>query len=490
MIVVIIFLQLSLNVTGLVVNNYDESQWIIDYIDVTSDGSLFVDSAIDSNNILYVSYYDRDEEALKVAYLQDNDWIIKIVDSQANVGEYSSIVIDANNIAHISYYDSENKDLKYAKKINYEWFVQTVDQSGDVGKFSSIDIDSQNNPHISYYDESNGDLKYCYYNGYEWIFEVVQKNQDIGLGCSLSLDNNDASHISFTDDSDKGLYYAKRENSIWTSSLIDSDCNVFASTSIAVDSNGLVHIAYFDVPTSEENWNLKYAFFNENEWRIEIVDPDLKYFWNDWGVSISVDKYERVHISYYYWYKWDLKYACKINDKWSIEYVDTEGDVGVYASLSLDLDNYPIIVYMSRSNLILKYAKKFQFDPDPPLKPNGPDSGKPAQIYSYTFTGYDFDNDKIQYVIDWGDTSSYEYTEFVNSGESIKIDYVWSDQGSYSVRYKVIDSNGYESIWSDSLDISISKNRQFKPNFIYPFFLKIKILFELNLPRIVMNQFF
>lgn len=463
--VIILLLLISYIVSGDFLNNKKNNseilndQWIIQPIEFTGDGSHYIDSSIGSDDTLYISYFDRSLNVLKVAFINGESTNIEIVDSNGIVGQYSSIITDSNNCLHVSYYDLTNKVLKYAYYNNIEWKIEIVDSSADIGMYTCIDVDSMNNPHISYYDKSNGNLKYCYWNGYQWIIDVVIDDGDIGIGSSLIIDTNDVPHISFTDENSKILFCANKIDSDWEVSVVDNECTVFASTSIDVDNSNFAHISYFDVGTSEEDWNLKHAYYDGSNWINEIVDPDLKYFWNDWGVSIAVDRFNRIHIGYYCWYKWDLKYAYKINNIWNIETVESDGDVGIYASIVINSNNYPLISYMSRSSVELKYAKKIQYSPDTPEKPKGPNKGKPNEIYTFEAIGFDFDKDFIKYYWDWGDGSDFEITDYSESGENILINHTWTKQGSYNIKVKAVDINGYESSWSEPLKITISKTK-------------------------------
>ena len=46
------------------------------------------------------------------------------LDSIGYVGGYSSIAIDSNNKVYISYYDTTNGDLKYATNVSGSWVYQ------------------------------------------------------------------------------------------------------------------------------------------------------------------------------------------------------------------------------------------------------------------------------------------------------------------------------------------------------------------------------
>jgi Ca2+-binding RTX toxin-like protein len=133
--------------------------------DVGFDPSLALDAA--DNPV--VSYWDYDNDALKLLHCNDPDCAgaddsILTVDSEGDVGEYSSLVLNAAGNPVISYYDYVNFDLKlvYCNDANCagdDDSILAVDTAGDVGENSSLVLDAGGNPVISYQDYDNGDLK-------------------------------------------------------------------------------------------------------------------------------------------------------------------------------------------------------------------------------------------------------------------------------------------------------------------------------------------
>ena len=71
--------------------------------------------AVDSNENIYISYFDDGSDDLKFAYYDGVDWSLIIVDGlDTNVGSHTSICLDANEIPHITYYDLDLNELKHA----------------------------------------------------------------------------------------------------------------------------------------------------------------------------------------------------------------------------------------------------------------------------------------------------------------------------------------------------------------------------------------
>jgi len=80
-----------------------------------------------------------------------------------------------------------------------------------------------------------------------------------------------------------------------TENLVDGNLKVGAYNDIVIDNNDHVHISYQDYNNSGKD--LKYAFYNGNEWLTTIVDG-LGSAVGQY-TSIDVDSNNEAHISYY-----------------------------------------------------------------------------------------------------------------------------------------------------------------------------------------------
>ncbi len=87
---------------------------------------------------------------------------------------------------------------------------------------------------------------------------------------------------------------------------------------------------------------------------------------------------------------------------------------------------------------------------------SGPNSGYVNYFYTFSATATDPDGDSISYQFDWGDGSLSDWTSYVPSGDSVRMDHSWSSEGTYEVKVKAKDKYGLESGWSPEHSITIS----------------------------------
>jgi len=90
------------------------------------------------------------------------------------------------------------------------------------------------------------------------------------------------------------------------------------------------------------------------------------------------------------------------------------------------------------------------------LNISGPTNGFQWVKYTYNVSAIDPDGNKIKFYFDWGD-GSFNWTNFVNSGDTISKSHIWENAGTYEVKVKAQDENGGESEWS-FVQVVISQN--------------------------------
>ena len=98
---------------------------------------------------------------------------------------------------------------------------------------------------------------------------------------------------------------------------------------------------------------------------------------------------------------------------------------------------------------------------EPPEKPvlEGQKNGITGETLTYNVTTTDPDRDQVEYLFDWGDGTFSEWLGPVDSGETFSATHSWESKGSYEVRVKARDENGYESEWSRTLFVTLPKSK-------------------------------
>jgi hypothetical protein len=73
--------------------------------------------------------------------------------------------------------------------------------------------------------------------------------------------------------------------------------------------------------------------------------------------------------------------------------------------------------------------------PDAPTI-DGPKSGEPGVILTYTFVASDEENENVKYFIDWDDGTNTGWIGPYNPGVTVNITHVWSEEGSYKIKQR------------------------------------------------------
>ncbi len=130
-------------------------------ITVTSTGEVgYTPSlAIDSSDNLHIVHYDNVGKDLEYATCSSGcttagNWSLETIDSSGQVGSQPSLAIDSSDVLHISYYDADNTNLKYAT------CSSTCTTAGNWTKSTLDDGDARDDtPHIDIY--VNGTFQAC-----------------------------------------------------------------------------------------------------------------------------------------------------------------------------------------------------------------------------------------------------------------------------------------------------------------------------------------
>jgi hypothetical protein len=110
--------------------------------------------------------------------------------------------------------------------------------------------------------------------------------------------------------------------------------------------------------------------------------------------------------------------------------------------------------------------------PNTPEQPSGPSTGNVGTSYEFNTRATDPDGDNIRYGWDWnGDNIVDEWTDYWSSGTRVWKSHTWYSAGTYNIKVKAEDSNGYQSPFSPvkTIIISSTPNPEWvTPNGHYP----------------------
>lgn len=113
-------------------------------------------------------------------------------------------------------------------------------------------------------------------------------------------------------------------------------------------------------------------------------------------------------------------------------------------------------VKRNRGGLWLMYKIMY---PLTPLTPIGPIWGKPNNNYDYKTSTYDNSDSTLWYWWDWGDGTNTGWIGPYESNETCEASHAWKTDGDYQVKVKARNRDGWESYWSDPLEITIPRTR-------------------------------
>lgn len=268
---------------------------------------------------------------------------------------------------------------------------------------------------VTVFDEDNDLLKITFYD--------AKENTMIGEVNGVSLEP-----ISL-------LWYDLKKNKeyTWYVTVSDPEFTITSETrSFKTYNHSAFPVAQFDYfPTQPKQYQL--VTFNASE----SYDPDgsiLEYQWDltgngtftPWQINDSITNVYSMHGTY------TITLKVK-NNQGNIDTVHRT----LYVS---ENENHP---------------------PNPPLPPIGPSTGTITTSYTFTTSTTDPDEDEIRYGWDFtGNDIIDEWTEFVQSGESVTLSRSYNSTGSYQIKVLAEDHHGLKSKFSREKIITITEENQ------------------------------
>lgn len=280
-------------------------------------GSIF-DTALDSQGVLHVAYYDKTNGNLNYAARDaSGKWTGAFaIDTKGDVGAQLSIAVDSTGKVGIGYFDVTNTSVKYASFDGTSWSKRTIESTKHVGTSPSVGFDIDGNAYLAYYKRSGGDLR------------LATLNRDTGTWSRLTVDGTDGTDVGASLSLDVGE--AAVRNGFFTQ--YDTTVAVAYSDS----TNGDLKYARKDLDSSTATW---YVSVVSNEKGVANIDLNLHNGPSNAGLQAQIAFQDTFNA--------DVKYAYRYQD-WFVESVASTGKLGDEVQIYFDENDTPLVAYYDR----------------------------------------------------------------------------------------------------------------------------------------------
>lgn len=268
-----------------------------------------------------------------------------IIEDMSTYGAFTSIAVDSNNLVHVSY--AKDGNLIYARQYrlgdNIWWDTQTVVTTGNV-RDTSLALDEDDRPYIAYYDLMTGNLSWAWSpTGGDWYTDAMNTTANDGLHPSAVM-RAGILHVAYLNITTKNVeYLSVIPGGIWppTVQTVGGPATFHADISLALRSDGLPRISY----VSESDFKLMYAHYTGSAWTQEVVDGDAEHLMGYCNsLALNASNYPR--IAYFDATNQDLRHISYLMFGWG-EPVIVDDNMGSTCNISLALDGegYSHILY-------------------------------------------------------------------------------------------------------------------------------------------------
>ncbi len=286
-------------------------------------------------------------------------WVTVTLQSTGNVGFHTSIAVDSNDLVHISYSDGNN--LMYTRQYrlgNDIWWATDTVAAADV-ESTSLALDENDRPYISYYDATDEDL--C------WVWSPTDGTWETGRRNTVSVDDGRFTsaavhegymHIAYLNFTTKNVEYIKFvPGGAWppTPETVDGADGAYGDISLALRSDGYPRISYYNDTTDQ----LMYARWTGSAWELDVLDGDVENKRGECN-SLALDANNRARIAYFDATNRDLRHISYLLFGWDVP-VTVDDSLGQICYVSLALDGSAsshILYYDGNVPGSLRYARR------------------------------------------------------------------------------------------------------------------------------------
>jgi len=343
----------------------EQEKWSETSLSRGEDWGYMLDSAVDENGALYVSFIDRSLNRLIMGTDASGQWNFEDVDSFGGISPNyfdggTSIAVDENGAIHLAYPNMMLGDLKYAVNDGKGWDIQTVDNQGSmVGHQNALIVDGSD-IHIFYTEALTKSLRHAVFDGASWTTEILfSNNVNVYVPIDAAIDSTGHFYVAFTWTGSSSAEYAScatDASGSWTMEYVDPNIHNYDMeyVSIAIDSNDYAYIVY-DVYYYDKY--LRLANNATGSWTYEDLLTSPAALLGDTSIAFDSDGF--IHISYAIqetYYRHRLGYTTNKSGAWEAQQLDHSGSLGLFNSLTIDSADNIKIAFSGEGGLWLTSA--------------------------------------------------------------------------------------------------------------------------------------
>jgi len=460
--------------------------------------------ATDSNNNVFVTGRKvipdgsfSNDNYFTIKYRSNGNWERAVMYDGGNYDQAFDVTVDSNDNFIVTgrsklYTKYEIHTIKYDNNANELW-SKTFD-SGDEDTGKGIAVDSHDNVivtgHSTYANRDYNTIKYD--SGGNFLWNKIYDGGDRDWGMSVAIDSMDNIIVTGASRSTSTSYfdfytikYASTGQTLWTVSY-DRACKEDWAYDVTVDSQDNIIVVGNSASLIDDEGDyctIKYDTDGNTLWE-RFYDGGL----TDRATSVSVYSFDNIVVSGYTTNGVDHDYytiAYDMNGNFLGDITYDSGSYDYCNANAVDSNNDVIVTGWSQgityNYLTIKYgySELNLCSPTGNRKPRlpsitGPLNGKAGEFYDYSIQASDPDGDDMTYHVEWGDGNIDE--GLIHSHGEAVLTHSWTDQGSYTVRVKVIDIYEAESDWAE-LSVSMPRNRAINTLF-FNFLQNYPILYQ------------
>ena len=444
------------------------------------DGMTISSPAIDENGTIYIGAEDFHDSFFAIYPNGTEKWNFDVgawVDSSPAIGADGTIYFGSMDSRLYALYPDGTKRWRTGLGDGWVKSSPVIDDNGII------------------YAASVGSSRLCalYPNGtIIWMFHANDY-----IYCSPAIDENGIVYIGSNDGymyaiysnngTEKWKYHAGGTKGIGSAPTIGPDRTIYFGCTngylYALNQDGSLKWK-FDTgwwiggssPAISDDGTI---YVGTNDDKIFSIDPDGSENWHfdtddEIMASPVIDKNGIVYCG-------DIDgYLYALNPDGTLRWrFDTDGS-GIASSVAIAEDGTIYIAAQVDNYYTYLYALDVIYNekPEKPSKPSGQTSGKTGTEYTYTTSTTDPENDDLYYDFNWGDGTSSGWLGPYNSGETISTDHAWTSQGDFNIKVRAKDTYDHISEWSDSLPVTMPRNRAVN-NFFLKFIKQFPIIHQL-----------